>query len=155
MRLFFIVLSGLVLLPSARAGAPCNAGSIARVGAANDLLQALEQVPDARKAMQVERVRILLEKVLAEEPGCKVAADLNRKAGRLFEEIALLSSNAAAEKILERAIGLVGALEAAEVVDPAELQATRFLLAALARRLPKDERILALAARAARLGGSP
>jgi ABC-type histidine transport system ATPase subunit len=109
----------------------------------------LEEIPETRKAMQVERARILLERVLSEEPKCGDATTLKKQADRLFEEVEVLSSNAAAEQVLARAERLVASLEGTEKVDPAELQATRFLIAALARRLPTEPKVLLLAERAA------
>lgn len=149
-----ILLSAMLFLPIAQANPSCNETSLARLESARALLGDLEEVPDARKAMQVERVRILLEKVISTEPDCSDATQLKIEADRLFEEVEILSSSAALETVLTRAEGLVATLESAETVDPAELQATRFLIAALAQRLPTEPKILNLSERASRLGGA-
>lgn len=149
-----ILLSAMLFLPVAQANPVCNETSLARLESARALLGDLEEVPDARKAMQVERVRILLEKVISTEPDCSDATQLKKEADRLFEEVEILSSSAALETVLTRAEGLVATLESAETVDPAELQATRFLIAALAQRLPTEPKILDLSERASRLGGA-
>lgn len=144
-----ILLSAFLLLPIVQAESDCNETSIARIESARGLLEGLEEIPETRKAMQVERVRILLERVLSEEPKCGNATTLKKQADRLFEEVEVLSSNAAAEQVLARAERLVASLEDTEKVDPAELQATRFLISALARRLPTEPKVLLLAERAA------
>jgi len=138
---------------AAHAGSTCNSISVARMESAQALLEGLKDVPDSRKAMQVERARILLEKTLKEDAACEPAKTLRGQADRIFVEIEHLSSDAAAEETLLRATSLVQALEAATEWDPAEVQATRFLIAALADRLPGDVRVPALAKRAANLGG--
>jgi hypothetical protein len=154
MRSTMILLSAMLFFPIAQANPVCNDTSLARLESARTLLGELEEVPDVRKAMQVERVRILLEKVISSEPECSDATLLKREADRLFEEVEILSSAAALETVLTRAEGLVSTLERTESIDPAELQATRFLLAALARRLPNEPKVLDLSERAAGLKGA-
>jgi hypothetical protein len=148
------LLSTFLLLPIVQAESHCNETSNARIESARGLLDGLNEITETRKAMQVERVRILLEKVLSEEPNCGDATVLKNQADRLFKEVEVLSSNAAAEQVLARAERLVVSLEGTEKVDPAELQATRFLIAALSRRLPTEPKVSLLAARAAALGKS-
>ncbi len=145
------LLSAFLLLPIVQAESDCNEASNARIESARGLLDGLDELPDTRKAMQVERVRILLEKVIKEEPKCSDATTLKQRADRLFKEVEVLSSDAAAEQVLARAERLVASLESTEKIDPAELQATRFLIAALARRLPTEPKVPALAERAAAL----
>ena len=147
-----IFLASLMLFSVAEAEASCDETSALRIESARSLLGELDEVADARKAMQVERARILLEKVISAQPKCAEATKLKREADRLFEEVEVLSSNAAAGQVLERAERLLIALEETESPERSELQAVRFLIAALAQRLPDEPKVLDLATRARAVG---
>ena len=130
---------------------PCGEAATARTQAASELLAQLADAEAIDKAALLERARILLERTLEEEPGCGDARSLKEKADGLVDEMQARSTLAAMEEALVNADRMLKYMEKKGAGDPSDLEALRFQLAELGRRLPGDERVEALAARAARI----
>jgi hypothetical protein len=140
----------LLVLPVA-ASSPCDDAAQARVEVAQGLIDSLEKTSARDRAAVLERARILLERTIEQAPGCESARTLLDQAEAIVEEVAAVSSSAALEEILADATRYVEAYEKEGVKDPTDLEALRFQIAGLKDRLPGDERVDALAARAAAL----
>ena len=144
-----ILFTQLVLLAHLAQATPCGGTAAARVEAADGLMVQLADAEDIDKAALLERARILLERTLEEEPGCVEAHVLKRKADGLVDEMQARSTLASMEEALARAGRILAEMEKSGIQDSAELEALRFQLAELGQRLPGDERVEGLAARAA------
>jgi len=144
----------LLVLPVAVAK-PCDDAAQARVEAAQGLIDSLHKSHERDRAAVLERARILLERTLEAAPGCKAAHTLQQRADNMVGEVEAVSTRAALEEILADATRYVDTYEKEGVKNVADLEALRFQIAGLKDRLPGDERVDALAARAAALQGNP
>lgn len=137
------------------ASSPCDDAAQVRVEAAQGLIDSLEKTHERDRAAVLERARILLERTIEQAPGCTAAHTLQKQANALVGEVGAVSTRAALEEILVDATRYVEAYEKEGVKNAADLEALRFQIAGLRDRLPGDERVDALATRAAALEGKP
>ena len=136
---------------SVAAAAPCDEAAQARTEAAEALIEGLDETPALDRAAVLERARILLERTVRDAPRCKAAHALQKRADSLVAEMSEVSTEAALEQTLTDTTRIVTIYEKEGVRDPADIEALRFKIAALENRLAGDERVVALAVRAAAL----
>jgi len=125
------------------------------MASAEGLIEGLDEAPALERAAVLERARILLEKTVRDAPGCTGAQVLKNRADSLVAETAGVSTQAALEQTLSDTTRIVADYEKEGVADAADIEALRFKIAALERRLDGDERVKALAVRAAGLQVKP
>ena len=145
------LLAALTILP-AHAG-KCSVTALARIEAATALLAQVPSTPEIDQSSVVERARILLEKVVKEEPRCKDAWVIKSEADGTVLTLTPVSRDANLEAAVTEATERVVALEGASPPNPEHLEALRFFLHDLESIAPEDTRIKSLASRAAKLGG--
>lgn len=146
-----LILTLAMALP-AQAGR-CSETSLARIQSAQALLATVPQTPAIDQAGVVERARILLEKVVDDEPRCKDAWVVKAEADGTVLTVTPISREANLEEAVAEATARVEEMEKANPRDPEDLEVLRFFLADLEKAAPEDQRVKALASRAAVLGG--
>lgn len=140
-------------LPSAHAG-KCSETALLRIEAAKSLLAQVPSTPAIDQSSVVERARILLEKVVDEEPRCKDAWVIKAEADGEVLTLTPVSRDANLEAAIAEAGSRLAELEAMSPRNAEQLEALRFFLHDLSSVAPDDKRVQDLASRAARLGGA-
>ncbi len=126
----------------------CSQAALARIASAQTLLEQSLSTEDIDRSATVERARILLERTMEDDPGCRDARSLHRKASRMLRAAEPISQAASLEAALMHALERVEALEQAPEPARDEIEVLRFMLAELGRLYPEDdERITALVRR--------
>jgi hypothetical protein len=125
----------------------CKPISVQRVASAQALLDQSLEAEAIDRASVVERARILLERTMDDDGGCKDAKQLHKQASKMLKAAEPISQAASLEDALMHALERVEALEQATQADPGEIEVVRFMLAELGRHYPDDERVDALVRR--------